>query len=118
MPFYPAAMMRPAQIRLQFLVVLWREFRVVWPVVSGLFAMQLLLGFLIGRFEEWRIGDAIYFTFVTGLTVGYGDVVPLRFISRALSVIIALIGILLTAMMAAVAVRALQEATKSDGDTR
>jgi Ion channel len=111
-------MRRSAEIRTQFLVAFWREFLIVWPVVSGLFALQLLLGFLIGRLEAWRIGDAIYFTFVTGLTVGYGDLVPVRIVSRGLSVVIALIGILLTAMMAAVAVRALQEATKSDGDAR
>jgi Ion channel len=111
-------MKRSAEIRFRFLVALWREFGVVWPVVSVLFGLQLLLGFVIGRMEEWRLGDAIYFTFVTGLTVGYGDLVPVRFISRAMSVVIALVGILLTAMMAAIAVRALQEATKSDGDAR
>jgi hypothetical protein len=111
-------MRRSAEIRSRFLVAFWREFLVVWPIVSGLIAFQLLLGFLIGRLEEWRIGDAIYFTFVTGLTVGYGDLVPIRFISRALSVVIALSGILLTAVMAGIGVRALQQATKSDGDAR
>jgi hypothetical protein len=80
--------------------------------------LQLLLGFIIGRLEGWQIGDALYFTFITGLTVGYGDVVPLRIVSRTLSVVIALLGILLTAMMAAIAVRALQEATKQDGDAK
>jgi len=30
------------------------------------------LGLLIGYIEEWSISDALYFTFVTGLTIGYG----------------------------------------------
>jgi voltage-gated potassium channel len=30
---------------------------------------------LIGFIEGWSVSDAIYFTFVTGLTIGYGDIV-------------------------------------------
>ncbi|MBV8521001.1 MAG: two pore domain potassium channel family protein [Acetobacteraceae bacterium] len=30
------------------------------------------------------MGDGFYFTFVTGLTIGYGDLVPRHFLSRLL----------------------------------
>src|SRR5262245_55570763 len=45
-------------------------------VLSIILAMQIALGLLIGFVEGWSFGDAIYFTFVTGLTIGYGDIVP------------------------------------------
>ncbi len=66
---------------------------------------------IVGHLEGWRIGDAAYFTFVTGLTIGYGDLVPVRLGTRVIAVIIGFSGILLTGLVAAVGVRALQEAT-------
>jgi hypothetical protein len=81
---------------------------IVWPIVSGLVGVQLVLGVLVSFLERWPIGDAIYFTFVTGLTIGYGDLVPRRFLSRVFAIIIGLAGILLTGLVAAVGVRALQ----------
>ena len=80
----------------------------MWPIMSGLVGVQLVLGVLVGFLERWPIGDAVYFTFVTGLTIGYGDLVPRRFLSRLIAIAIGLIGVLLTALLAAVAVRALQ----------
>jgi hypothetical protein len=59
-------------------------------------------------FERWPLSDAAYFTFVTGLTIGYGDLVPTRIITRAIALLIGLIGILLTGLVAALGVRALQ----------
>jgi hypothetical protein len=100
-----------AELRRRFLWALWAEFRVVWPILSGLAVGQLLLGMIVGYLEGWRIADAAYFTFVTGLTIGYGDLVPVRLGTRVLAVIIGLSGILLTGLVAAVGVRALQEAT-------
>jgi hypothetical protein len=42
------------------------------------------------------------------LTIGYGDLVPTRIITRAIALLIGLIGILLTGLVAALGVRALQ----------
>jgi Ion channel len=38
--------------------------------------MEVALGLLIGFVEGWSVGEAVYFSFVTGLTIGYGDIVP------------------------------------------
>jgi hypothetical protein len=65
-------------------------------------------GLLIGHIEGWRIVDALYFTFVTGLTIGYGDLTPRHVVSRLLAVVIGLAGIVLTGLVAAVAVEALR----------
>lgn len=108
-------MTHSAQVRRRFLAALWKEVRIVWPILSGLVGVQLVLGMIIGRLEHWAIGDATYFTFVTGLTIGYGDLVPERLVTRAISIIIGLLGIVLTGLVAAIGVRALQEATRQEG---
>ena len=100
--------MRAAQLRRRFLLAIWRELRIVWPILSGLIGVQLALGAVVGYFEQWPLRDAAYFTFVTGLTIGYGDLVPLRLVTRLIALVIGLIGILLTGLIAAIGVRALQ----------
>jgi hypothetical protein len=65
-------------------------------------------GLLIGHIERWRIDEAFYFTFVTGLTIGYGDLTPRHVVSRLLAVMIGFAGIVLTGLVAAVTVEALR----------
>src|SRR3954454_8788164 len=100
-------MTRAAELRRHFLSAFWRETRVVWPILSGLVGAQLVLGLLVGYLEGWRVSDSTYFTFVTG----YGDLVPVRLVTRLITVVIGFSGILLTGLVAAVGVRALQDAT-------
>ncbi len=105
-------MSRSAELRRQFLGAFWRELLIIWPILSGLLATQLMLGMFVGFLEGWPVGASTYFTFVTGLTIGYGDLVPLRPITRLATVIIGFIGILLTGLVAAIGVRALQITTE------
>jgi len=70
-------------------------------------------GLTIGYIEDWKITDALYFTFVTGFTIGYGDLTPHNSVSRILSIIIGFAGIVLTGLIAAVSVKALDAATRS-----
>lgn len=94
-------------LRRRFLSRLRVEFGVVWPILSGLIVMIAGLGIVIGMIEGWSLGDSIYFAFVTGLTIGYGDYAPKAMLARSLAMGIGLTGILLTALVAAVAVKAL-----------
>jgi len=87
------------------------ELLVIWPILSGLVGAQLALGMFIGYLENWVLGTSAYFTFVTGLTIGFGDFVPTRPITRVGAVVIGVIGILLTGLIAALGVRALQITT-------
>lgn len=107
------------QIRHRFQLALWEQLRVVWPIASGLVAFQLVLGTSVSFLQGWPLGDAFYFTFVTVLTIGYGDLVPKGFLARVIAMVIGFTGVLLTGLVAAVGVRALDLATdESVGSSR
>jgi hypothetical protein len=101
-------------LRRKFLAGLRDGLRVVWPILSALLALIAALGVVIGMLERWSIHESIYFAFVSGLTIGYGDFAPKSFVTRSLAIAIGLCGVLLTALMAAIAVKALASATDAD----
>jgi hypothetical protein len=105
----------PKTLRLRYFVALGHAIHVTWPVLSAIIAIQLALGFLTGFVEGWSIGDAVYFTFISGLTIGYGDLVPRQTLTRALAIGIAYFGLFVTSVIAAMAVYALRAAVADGG---
>ena len=99
-------------MRRQFLADLWAGLRVVWPILSVLLLIMVGLGVAVGVIEGWTLRDSLYFTFISGLTIGYGDLVPKTLVSRALAIAIGITGVLLTGLIAAVGVQALLEAMR------
>ncbi|MFC5756801.1 potassium channel family protein [Rhizobium sp. GCM10022189] len=97
-------------MRRLFFVALARQIGVIWPILSGIVSVMILSGLVIWHIEGWRIDEALYFTFVTGLTIGYGDLTPKHVSSRILSLVIGFAGIVLTGIVAAVTVKALNSA--------
>ena len=110
-------MNRPASktLRRRFLVALGHAIHVTWPVLSAILAIQLALGLLTGFVEGWSLGDAVYFTFITGLTIGYGDLVPRQTLTRALAIGIGFFGLLFGGVIAAIAVHAIRSALTDGG---
>jgi Ion channel len=106
----------PKTLRRRFFVAIGHAIHVTWPVLSTILAIQVALGLLIGFLEGWSVGDAVYFTFVTGLTIGYGDIVPRQALARALAIGIGVSGLFLTGLIAGIAVYAMRTAL-SDRDT-
>jgi hypothetical protein len=94
-------------MRRRFIRGLFFGLRVVWPVLWGLLLAIAGLGFAIGVIEDWSLQESLYFAFVSGLTIGYGDLTPKTPLARSLAIAIGFCGILLTALVAAVAVKAL-----------
>src|SRR5713226_10701494 len=94
----------PQTLRRRFFVALGHAIHVTWPVLSAILAIQLTLGLLTGFVEGWSLGDAVYFTFITGLTIGYGDIVPRQALARALAIGIGVSGLFLTGLIAGIAV--------------
>src|SRR4249920_3895251 len=99
-------------IRRKFTTGLLFGLRVVWPILSVLVGAMVILGLVIGLNEGWSIQESIYFAFVSGLTIGYGDLAPKLLLSRTLAICIGLCGVLFTAILAAVAVKALTAAAE------
>ena len=110
--------MDPGALRRSFIVGLVAGLRVVWPILSALLGLIVALGLAVGLLEGWSVPDSIYFSFVTGLTIGYGDLAPKMQLTRILAVLIGICGILLTALVAAVAVKALTVARGDRSLTR
>jgi Ion channel len=105
----------PKTLRRRFFVALGHAIHATWPVLSAILAIQLALGLLTGFVEGWSLGDAFYFTYVTGLTIGYGDLVPRQTLTRALAIGIGFLGTFVTALIAAIAVYAMHSALSNGG---
>lgn len=101
-------------LRRNFAAGLLAGLRVVWPILSGLLGLIIVLGLAAGVIERWSVQESIYFAFVSGLTIGYGDLAPKSLLARVLAIAIGICGVLLTALVAAIAVKALT--ATSDGD--
>lgn len=108
----PDGMPHTRQMRRLFFSALAKQLRVIWPILSGIVSIMLASGLAIWRIEDWRLDEALYFTFVTGLTIGYGDFTPKHVSARILALIIGFAGIVLTGVIAAITVKALNEADR------
>ena len=109
--------MDPRTLRKHFAAGLLTGLRVVWPILSALLLLIVALGLVIGVIEGWSVHESIYFAFVSGLTIGYGDLAPKALLTRLLAILIGICGALLTALVAAIAVRALTAASEDDEAT-
>jgi len=86
------------------------------PILLFLLMYIVLVGQLVGRREGWGRFDALYWSFVTATTLGYGDFRPRRKLTKALSVSMTLIGIIFTGIVVAIALNAATEAFKMHRD--
>ncbi len=77
------------------------------PVLLSLVLIVVAIGLLVGRRESWKPGDALYWSFITASTVGYGDIRPRRRLSKFLSIVIAFVGLTFTGIVVAIAVNSL-----------
>jgi voltage-gated potassium channel len=79
-----------------------------WPLLFSMTLGIILFGLLVGYRESWGRFDSIYWSFITATTVGYGDIRPLKRLSKTLAIFIALQGMIFTGIMVALAINAAQ----------
>lgn len=91
--------------------VFLRYFSPIWGTIAVLIS---LIGFIIAQQEALAVGDALYFAWVTGTTVGYGDIVPTMGFTRFLAIINALLGIVFTGIIVAMAIEAAKIAIENN----
>jgi voltage-gated potassium channel len=118
---------RPAPAPLKAGHVFEEFARTLWYLrapLAALFVLFLLLSAVMyyaggpietGSKTPSSFGNALYFCIITALTIGYGDVVPTTIVGRIDSVLIGVQGVLVTSMVTAAFVHAVQEAARRAG---
>jgi voltage-gated potassium channel len=74
------------------------------PLLLALVLIIMILGHFIGKIEGWSELDALYHSFITATTVGYGDFHPRKTLPKILAVAIAFVGIVFTGIVVALAI--------------
>ena len=93
-----------------FWIILLHSF----PIWGGIAILISFLGILIAQLEEeLSFSSAFYFAWVTGTTVGYGDIAPTVGASRFLAIIVAILGIVFTGIVVAIAIEAAKIAVEN-----
>jgi len=106
------------EFTIAFVELFFWSIYLVAPLLIFLSFFIILLGQIVCSIEKWGTFDGLYWSFITATTVGYGDIRPLKKVSKALSVTIALVGIMLTGIIIAVTINTASIALEKHGDDR
>jgi len=96
------------EVTAEFLRLFLRGLYFISPLLLLLLLIIVLIGQIVGRHEAWSKFDALYWAFITAITVGYGDFHPRKRLSKGLSILTALVGVIFTGIIVAVALHAAQ----------
>ena len=76
------------------------------PLFVGLGTTITTLAMRVGRRAGWSLGDSRYCGFIAATTVGYGDFRPTHGRGQLPAIVIALVGLVMTGIIVALAVEA------------
>ena len=95
---------------IDYLQLFYLNIKLAFPLLAFSILLIILLGSIVGMRESWGRFDSIYWAFITATTVGYGDIRPTTPMSKAMSVLIAFVGMTFTGILVALAIYAATEA--------
>ena len=112
-----SAQLKARDVLAEFTATLWY----LQSILAGLLLLYVLLTagmYYFGGPVETSdrspspFGETVYFCTITALTIGYGDVVPTTMFGRLDAALLGLLGMLMTGLVIAAAVRGVQEAAR------
>jgi hypothetical protein len=80
-----------------------------------LITLVVISAAVISQIEDIPVGEALYFSFITGLTIGYGDIVVNTPFARLVAVLLGLIGMITSGIMVAASIRAVERSLEELG---
>ena len=108
----------PIKFTLKFLELFATGLFLVSPVLIFLSGLIFLIARFIYKIEKWQnYSKSLYFTFITALTVGYGNTVPSSGRGRFLSIVSAFVGVVLTGVIVSVALNSVMLSWQATHDT-
>ena len=97
---------------LDFIQLLLWGIWLILPLLLFFLTLIVVLGQVVSRIEGWDKFDSLYWSLITALTVGYGDIRPVQKSSKAISILIAFIGIMFAGVIVSITVTTATEAFK------
>ena len=97
---------------IEFNTEFWKTIWRIRSIIAFLLLIIISGAYLVALTEQLPFSQALYFSFITGLTIGYGDIVATTAVGQITSVVLGITGILFTGMVVAAAVYALQRAAQ------
>ena len=114
------AKLKPSHVSYEFARVLW-HLRALLAFQLALFMLFSVVMYYVGGPVDSAtrtpssFGQTLYLCSITALTIGYGDVVPTTTLGRIDSVLLGVLGVLITGVITAVGVHAVHVAARRAG---
>ena len=98
---------------LEFISILVKGVYLFLPILFFLCLVIVIVGQVAGHKENWNKFDALYWSFITGLTIGYGDIRPVKKATKILAIMIGLTGMMLTGIIVGITIEAASRSFKA-----
>ena len=81
----------------------------VAQVLIALFVTVVILGAVISIAEKIDFWNAQYLSFISALTIGYGDLTPHTPLGKVISILLGIVGMVFFGIMVAAAIKSLEK---------